>query len=177
MKLFLIRHTPIQVEDGICYGQKDFPLKDSYKEDFETVRKKLSTENIDAFYSSPIERCSSLAKHLADEKEILDDRLKELNFGDWDGKTWEDIKDPFLGKWMEDFINKKCSNGESFAILKLRVEEFLNEIKTKDYKNIAIITHVGVIRCIESIVKNEDLEKSFNETPLACGDIKIVDLV
>lgn len=176
MKLFLIRHTPIQVEKGICYGQKDFPLEENYKENFESIKKSLENEEIDFYYSSPINRCSQLAEYLAESNLKFDDRIKELNFGDWDGKIWEDIKDPFLGKWMDDFINKKCSNGESFSILKQRVESFLDEIKTLDYKNIAIVTHVGVIRCIESIINKQDLEVSFGESPLECGAIKTIDM-
>ena len=100
----------------------------------------------------------------------------ELNFGDWEGKVWDEIKDPLFPAWMEDFVNRKCSNGESFVMLRDRVLEFWNEIKLKDCKKIAVFTHGGVIRTINAIVKDIKLEDSFNEPAVDFGEVTIISI-
>ena len=50
------------------------------------------------------------------------DRLMEMNFGDWEMKNWNDIPPEQLNPWMEDFVNIRASNGESFI-------DYMNESK------------------------------------------------
>lgn len=176
MEIYLIRHTAVAVEQGICYGQKDVDLAVTYAEELETVKKNLDGVEFDQIYTSPLTRAKRLANDIYPEKGIEDKRLMELNFGDWEGKIWDEIKDPYLAKWMEDFVNLKCSNGESFVMLRDRVLDFWNEIKSKDYNKVAIFTHGGVIRTIQAIEKNIKLEDSFNIPTPAFGEISILSI-
>ncbi len=169
MILYLIRHTKVDIEPGVCYGQKDVQLLDTYPEDLEAVRESITNLKFDLVYSSPLTRTKKLAIDLFGDTVIFDDRLMELNFGDWEGKAWDEIKDPFLDKWMEDFVNKKCSNGESFIMLHERVMSFLEELKKIKCQNVAIITHGGVIRTLQAIHKNIELKDAFNEPPVDFG--------
>jgi alpha-ribazole phosphatase len=173
MEIYLIRHTKVNVEPGVCYGQKDVELADSYPEELEAVKNKLKDIDFDAVISSPLSRAKQLATDVFGEKVAEDPRLMELNFGDWEGKVWDEIKDPLFPAWMDDFVNKKCSNGESFVMLRDRVLEFWNEIKNKKCNKIAIFTHGGVIRTISAIEKNSKLEDSFNEPAADFGEIII----
>lgn len=174
MEIYLIRHTKVDVEKGVCYGQKDVGLAESYPEELETVKKKLKDIDFDQIYSSPLTRANLLATDIYGDKVIKDDRLMELNFGDWEGKVWDEIKDPLLEVWMNDFVNKKCSNGESFVILKDRVLEFWNEVKAKEVDKIAIFSHGGVIRTIQAIENNTKLEDSFNEPAADFGEVIVI---
>ncbi|MDE5421728.1 alpha-ribazole phosphatase [Ancylomarina sp. DW003] len=176
MILHLIRHTKVNVEPGVCYGQKDVELLESYPEELEAVKNSIADLKFDAYYSSPLTRAKILATDLFGEAVILDDRLMELNFGDWEGKAWDEIKDPFLDKWMEDFVNKKCSNGESFVMLHERVVQFLDEIKKLEHEHIAIVTHGGVIRTIQAIHKQIQLKEAFNEAPAGFGEHVQIEL-
>lgn len=176
MEIYLIRHTKVNVEPGICYGQKDVELAESYPEELEAVKENLKGIEFDLVISSPLSRAKKLATAIFGEKVVEDPRLMELNFGDWEGKVWDEIKDPLFPAWMDDFVNKKCSNGESFVMLCDRVLEFWNEIKSKDCNNIAIFTHGGVIRTINSIEKNIKLEDSFNEPATDFGEITILPI-
>ncbi len=171
MILHLIRHTKVNVEAGICYGQKDVELQETYPEELELVKNNIANLKFDAIYSSPLTRAKTLATDLFGDAAVIDDRLMELNFGDWEGKAWDEIKDPFLDKWMEDFVNKKCSNGESFVMLHQRVEEFLNELKDLKHEHVAIVTHGGVIRTIQAIHKKIELKEAFNEAPANFGEL------
>lgn len=171
MILHLIRHTKVNVEPGVCYGQKDVELLETYPEELLAVKEQIKDLKFDAHYSSPLSRAKILATDLFDDAVTIDDRLMELNFGDWEGKAWDEIKDPFLDKWMEDFVNKKCSNGESFVMLHERVVQFLEDLKKLGHKHIAIVTHGGVIRTLQAIHKNIELKEAFNEAPAAFGEL------
>ncbi|WP_321316338.1 alpha-ribazole phosphatase [Labilibaculum sp.] len=176
MEIYLIRHTKVNVEQGVCYGQKDVDLAESYEEELEAVKNQLKGIEFDFIVSSPLLRAKKLAIDIFGDQVIEDKRLMELNFGDWEGKVWDEIKDPLFPVWMEDFVNKKCSNGESFVMLRDRVLEFWNEIKLKDSKKIAVFTHGGVIRTINAIEKNIKLEDSFNEPAADFGDITVMSI-
>lgn len=173
MEIYLIRHTKVDVEQGVCYGQKDVDLAESYPEELELIKEKLKDIDFDAVFTSPLSRAKRLATDICGDKPVSDDRLMELNFGDWEGKVWDEIKDPLLPAWMDDFVNKKCSNGESFIMLRDRILEFWNEIKSMECKKIAIFTHGGVIRTINAIEKKIKLEDSFNEPAADYGEISI----
>ncbi len=176
MEIYLIRHTKVNVEQGVCYGQKDVDLAESYPEELEVIKEKLKGVDFDAVFTSPLSRAKRLATDTCGDKLVEDDRLKELNFGDWEGKIWDEIKDPLLPAWMEDFVNKKCSNGESFVMLRDRVLEFWNEVKLMDCNRVAIFTHGGVIRTIHAIDKNIKLEDSFNEPTADYGDVNVITI-
>jgi len=174
MEIYLIRHTKVAVEQGICYGQKDVNLAESYPEELEAVKEKLKGIEFDQIFTSPLNRAKKLATDIFGDKVQEEKRLMELNFGDWEGKVWDEIKDPLFPAWMEDFVNKKCSNGESFVMLRDRVLEFWNEVKAKDCERIAIFSHGGVMRTINAIDKNIKLEDSFNEPTPAFGEVVII---
>ncbi|MBL4559759.1 MAG: alpha-ribazole phosphatase [Labilibaculum sp.] len=176
MEIYLIRHTKVDIEQGICYGQKDVDLAKSYPEELNAVKEKLQGIDFDLVLSSPLSRAKKLASDIFGDQVEEDKRLMELNFGDWEGKVWDEIKDPLFPAWMEDFVNKKCSNGESFVMLRDRVLEFWNEIKSKDCKKIAIFTHGGVIRTIKAIEKNIKLEDSFKEPTTDFGELTILPI-
>jgi len=174
MEIYLIRHTKVAVEQGVCYGQKDVDLADSYPEELDAVKEKLKGIEFDQIFTSPLSRAKKLATDIFGDKVQEEKRLMELNFGDWEGKVWDEIKDPLFPAWMEDFVNKKCSNGESFVMLRDRVLEFWNEVKAKDCERIAIFSHGGVMRTINAINKNIKLEDSFNEPTPAFGEVVII---
>lgn len=147
MEIYLIRHTTPKVEKGICYGQSNIPLADSFSADAKKLIKSLP-EKIDAVYSSPSNRCYNLAKLIKSKKLLVDNKLLELNFGDWEMKKWDEIDERSLNFWMKDYINVRTPNGENFIDLENRISKFFEEILKKNYKKIAVVTHKGVIMCM-----------------------------
>lgn len=175
MKIYLIRHTKVEVEQGVCYGQKDVDLAETYPEEMAVVKEKLKDIEVDAVFTSPLTRAKRLATDVFSENITEEPRLMELNFGDWEGKVWEEIKDPLLPKWMEDFVNRKCSNGESFVMMRDRILEFWKELLSKDFNAVAVFTHGGVIRTIQAIEKEIKLEDSFNEPTAEFGEVIVIE--
>jgi len=102
MKITLIRHTRVAVETGICYGWSDVGVAPSFETEASRVKENISNERFDIVYSSPLSRCRKLAAFCGFHEPILDDRLKELNFGEWEMKKWDDLTDPRLELWYKE---------------------------------------------------------------------------
>jgi len=160
MQVYLIRHTSPEIARGICYGQSDIPLRqDLFIEESKIIRSKIPAD-IDAFYTSPLTRCTELTKTLSNDL-IKDERLKELNFGDWELKKWNDLNQDVLNNWMQDFVNNETPNGENYVDLHQRTADFVEELLQKEHEVVAVITHGGNIRSFISWVLGLSLENSF----------------
>ncbi len=162
MEVILIRHTTPKIEKGVCYGQSDINVEESFEKETSIIQNQIThlDKNI-AFFSSPLKRCRLLAEKLS-KKVSFDDRLKELNFGDWELKKWDDIDKKTLDVWMNDFVNIAPTNGESYIDMFGRTSELLKELKEKGIKKAVIITHAGVIRSMNAFVNQIPLKDSFN---------------
>ncbi|MEA3317235.1 MAG: alpha-ribazole phosphatase [Bacteroidota bacterium] len=179
MKIHLLRHTKPEIRHGICYGQTDIGLSQSFSDEQLTIKKRLGNIAFDAVFSSPLKRCVQLAESLCpDNKKInIDVRLKEINFGTWEMMQWQDIsKSNEAKKWFNDYVHVKCPEGESFIDLHNRVREFLTMLKKQNqFKQALIITHAGIIRAIFSIINDIDPIEAF-DLNIAYGELKTFQL-
>lgn len=146
MEVYLIRHTKPDLPKGICYGQSDIDVAGSFQSEFDMIRHK-APENVHKIYSSPLKRCTRLAEKLGFDV-ILDHRLKEMNFGNWEMKPWGSIPQEELDPWMTDFVNVRVPNGESFQDLIDRVKAFLEALRAEELERVIIVSHAGIIRSI-----------------------------
>jgi len=161
MKIYIVRHTSVAVE-GLCYGQTDVPLKDTFEEEAETVKQKLKDIPYDAVFSSPLSRSKKLAEYCGYTDILLYDRLKEMYMGDWEMKEWAkmDITD-----WEKDWINTSTPNGESFRQMYDRVASLLDELKEKEYSSVIIFAHGGVMNCFRIYFGKTELSGAFENMP------------
>jgi alpha-ribazole phosphatase len=139
MELFFVRHIKPAIEAGICYGHTDVPVPDAYQQE---IIDNLPAD-FDAVYTSPLSRCKLLATQIT-ATPIEDPRLMELNFGDWEGKKWDEIDREALDIWGADYINTAPPNGETLTTLSARLQSFISELSDK---KVIIVTHSGIIRC------------------------------
>jgi alpha-ribazole phosphatase len=166
MEIFLIRHTTPDVEKGICYGQADIAVKDTFLQEAETVARHIP-EGADVIYTSPLARCAQLARHLAAIHNLpvmADDRLKELNFGLWELQAWNAIDPQALQPWMDNYVNVACPGGESYKDLAGRAQEFIETLKNTSQQKILIVTHHGVIKALSAALLNISLEDAMTLT-------------
>jgi alpha-ribazole phosphatase len=162
MELTLIRHTSVAVEPGICYGQSNVEVSVTFEAEARSVLSKLQTNTFDAVYCSPLMRCQKLAGFCGFSEPVIDNRLMELNFGDWEMKAWADIQDPHLQTWFGNWFDETPTRGESFKAMTQRVEEFLNELKEQPHRQVALFTHAGVIRSFGIITGLFSSAEAFN---------------
>lgn len=145
MIVYLIRHTSVDVPQGVCYGQTDVPLKLSFMYEAEETVVKLGNLRFDQVYTSPLTRCIRLATYCGYPDAIRDPRLMEINFGDWEMKRFDEIADPNLEEWYADYLHVRATNGESFEDQYRRVAHFLDELRQQPYQQVGIFAHGGVL--------------------------------
>ena len=176
MKVTLIRHTRVGVAPGTCYGWSDVPLADTFEEEAkQTSEALLSHKPFDAVFSSPLSRAVRLANFCGYDNPMLDNRLKEMNMGDWEMKKYDEIDDPHLEEWYKDYMHLPTTNGESFPDLYRRVADFLDELRTKNYQHVAIFAHAGVLVCAGVYAGLFDVEDCFShQAPY--GGIEVIEI-
>jgi len=168
MEIYVVRHTKVAINEVICYGQTDVELADSFQEELAQLKNQLPSE-FDQVFSSPLSRCKILAETFS-TKIIFDDRLKEMNFGDWEMKVWNDIPNDEIQPWYDDFVNYETPNGDSFESMYFRGASFFEELRKEDYKKILIVAHGGIIRSTWAYLLDIPLENTF-KIPVNYGDI------
>jgi alpha-ribazole phosphatase len=169
MEIYLIRHTTPAIASGICYGQTDIEVADSFAEEAAIIKEQLPAElNL---YSSPLKRCYQLASYLYPHSVIEQHHdLKEMYFGEWELQPWDQIPSDPLNVWMQDFVNVRVPGGENYLDLYNRTISLYNQIVSKN-QHAAIFTHSGNIRSILSYVNKVPLEESFSKFKIGYGEV------
>lgn len=179
-KIYLQRHTQPKIEPQICYGVSDIPLHEDYTEiHLPIVLNRVKELEIKRLYSSPLKRCFRLACDIKVHKEltniVIDNRLLELNFGDWEMTTWNDIYQTNEGKaWFDDFLHTPTLNGESFENLVQRANDFLESIKDQG-EGTMVVTHSGFIRAAMVTTGMISIEEAFG-VEINYGDLIEINL-
>ena len=167
MDLYLIRHTRVAAS-GQCYGRLDVPLADTFPQEAAALEQRIRRLGPLPFYCSPAARCLRLAERLGLDP-VIDPRLQELDFGQWEGMPWDQIERPALDAWAADFIRRPCPRGESYAALINRVEAFLGDLAAQGLERAGLITHAGVIRAALVLLQGVAPEQSLR-LPVAFGE-------
>lgn len=146
MEVILVRHTSVDVPKGTCYGWTDVPVRDTFEQEAEATRLSLQQYlPFDKVYCSPLTRARKLATYCGYPDAQIDDRIKEMNMGQWEMQRYDEIQDPHLQQWYDDYINQPTTGGESFIQQYRRVASLLDELKNSPYRRVAIFAHAGVL--------------------------------
>jgi alpha-ribazole phosphatase len=168
--LYLIRHWITDWNREKRYlGHTDKNILLDGINELDLLKKELERLSFDAIYSSDLIRCQETLDYLQlCHSPNLDPRLREMNFGDWEGKKYEELKkDPCYQKWLDNWELNSTPSGESGQLFQQRVDAFVSEMLGRDKPsfetaNILVMTHGGVIRYMLSKFK---ATTSFWESP------------
>jgi broad specificity phosphatase PhoE len=152
-QLTLVRHGITHWnKTGQFQGYTDTPLSDEGRAQAQALAKHLKKAKVDLIYSSPLSRALETAQIVFPEREILqDERLKELNFGDFESFTQiENAHHEQWAWWFADPFKRAAPNGESYEALRLRATSWMNTLPD-DVHTIAF-THSGTIQMLISYV-------------------------
>lgn len=149
MRLFLIRHPPPAVPPGICYGATDLPLAGDPAIHAAALRPRLPKDA--PLYSSPLARCRRLAAALHPAP-VFDDRLREIDFGDWEMQAWDSLDRRLLDAWAADPFHFAPPGGEAVASLRARVAAFLAELPDEA----VLVAHAGVMKVCAAVLAGEE---------------------
>jgi alpha-ribazole phosphatase len=143
VRVFVIRHPRPAVAAGTCYGASDPDLAEDVLDCAKRLRAVLPARL--PLYSSPLRRCRRLAEALH-EAPHYDARLREMDFGAWESRSWNEIPRAEIDAWAAAPMAYAPPGGESVAALLARVKGFLDEHLHPNQDDIAVVTHAGVIR-------------------------------
>lgn len=178
LNIYLTRHGETQWnKENRLQGWKDSKLTENGIKNAQLLGKRLANIPFNAIYTSPSGRAFQTAEYIASGREIpmiTDAGLKEIYFGEWEGKDREEIEKNFK-KEFTDFwnaphrYNHRPHNGEGLNEFKKRVEEaFKRMINENASGNILIVTHAVVIRALRLYVMGISTEKMW-EPPFIHG--------
>ncbi|WP_300380748.1 alpha-ribazole phosphatase [Henriciella sp.] len=146
MAVSLLRHTTPLVAPGTCYGMTDLGLAESFAEEAENILSGLPP--VEQIVTSPLTRCQQLADFMSKRLSVpvtTDCRLREMDFGTWEGRAWADIPRAEINAWVSDFMHARPHGGESVAMLRARTLEAIAELENRQQETL-IVTHAGVIK-------------------------------
>lgn len=180
MKLFFLRHTSLEVEADTFYGQTDLDVSETFESEVKNIKKKISSNNINLenlkIYTSPLRRCLKLTQKISNKYE-KDDRLKEMNLGDWEMKKMSSISSKQKVDWENNLLSFKIPNGESNQMFLSRLNNFLEDVIKND-NDVFIVCHAGSINGMISILTGEpfkELVKNYWEK-IRYGSLSMIEI-
>jgi alpha-ribazole phosphatase len=152
-RVLFIRHAETEMQGRFC-GHSDPDLNDQGLAQLTSLARLLSVEPIDTVYSSDLRRAKSTAQAIAaarDIPQVLRPALREIDFGRWEGLSWEQIErvDPaYASRWIACHPRLPAPAGESFQAFEARILREVNHLLDCNRGPIAVVTHGGVLRVI-----------------------------
>lgn len=152
--VLFIRHAETDMAGTFC-GHSNPPINARGRQQIQTLLNALDGEEINYILTSDLERAAYTASTLADAFGIpciKKPDLREINFGSWEGLTWQQIQEQdeaYARRWTETYPILPAPGGESFADFQTRVIAEVTEIlNSSDRRQAAIVTHGGVMRVV-----------------------------
>ena len=147
-RLLLIRHgRPVDDARGRCYGRLDVGLSPEGLVEAAGLGHALTAATV---VSSPARRALETAIALGEPE--VDERLRELDFGELEGRTYEEIereRPELFAAWMRTPTEVRFPGGEGFEDLRRRAAAAATELRARhDGGTVAVVTHGGVVRAL-----------------------------
>jgi alpha-ribazole phosphatase len=156
MDVFLVRHGITDWNKEKRYlGHTDRRVVKSELTHLEKLQKELMEISFDHVFTSDLRRCQETLAYLNIPAQVsVDARLREINFGDWEGKTYNELKDEQTYRdWIDNWEDYSIPNGESANTFKARINSFFQDLIQHTIETtpngrmqFLIMTHGGVIR-------------------------------
>jgi alpha-ribazole phosphatase len=159
MKLHLVRHPRPDVAAGVCYGASDVPVRET---ELARVHAALAAAGLPGdlpVVASPLQRCAGLARRLAPRHLTLDPRLKEMDFGSWELRSWDEIARAEVDAWAADLLGCRPGGAENVLDVAHRVAAWLADVRTGCIgEEVLVICHAGTIRLLSAMSTGSAIE-------------------
>ncbi|MGQ0708593.1 MAG: histidine phosphatase family protein [Rhodoferax sp.] len=180
--LWLVRHAPVELPQGLCYGAMDVAAR---APDTQAAAIALAATLPQGggqsgrqgggqggapglvLRHSPLRRCAALAQALGALRPGLqfqpDARLREIDFGAWEGQPWSVLPRAELDQWSADFADYRPGGGENLRELLQRVRQALHDtqcaLADSGATQAVWITHAGVMRAVQWLHNPVSIER------------------
>ncbi len=150
-QLILLRHGKTGCS-GRYVGSLDVPLSEEGKAQISALESFFSDISGKTVLCSPMRRCRQSSEILFKDCSLeIDEDLREIDFGRWEGKSFQEIADtdPLLverwGTWSEDF---RFPEGERIGDFIKRIRRVAAAIEKSAHDELVVVAHGGVIRAL-----------------------------
>lgn len=172
MKIYVTRHGQTNLnKQSLMQGRVDEPLNEKGAEQARVVAAALENVNFDAIFSSPLERAmrtASIIGRVAKEDVIRDERITEFDFGPYERKPYGRLGLKMTLFWILPEVFHSPKGVESIPDAVNRVSSFILELRSKDYENVLIVCHGGIIRVICGILEGRKKGIKWRPKPKNC---------
>ena len=167
-RLILVRHGLPEGHAGRCVGHFDTPLAEEGKRAIaELASSWISNDGTrpSKIVSSDLRRASESARIIAEAYDVplvIDTGLREMHFGEWEGRTWDEIAladGERLRYWTDNWTRATPPGGESLDVFARRVATALARIHDG-----VVVSHAGWIRVAVSTLLGENLASTFDRS-------------
>lgn len=146
--LYFIRHAKTEMnQGGVWSGRTDCSISE---QGVIIARKNFgySSKDFDYYYCSPLKRTKqTLDAIVPNQIHIVDERLIERDFGDWEGKPYNIIDKKTTELYIQGLVQPP--NGETYQQVQERVISFVKDVFQKyNSENILIATHATILRIV-----------------------------
>ena len=157
--IYFVHGTTTNNENHLSSGWKDVELSPLGIKQSEELTEQTKDKHFDAVFTSDLKRAVNSANITWGNKYkiITDKKLRECNYGDFNGKPSSEVE-----PLQEKSITTPFPNGESYEMVKTRIQSFLDDLK-KDYdgKHLAIVAHKVPQLALNVILKGMTWEQDF----------------
>ncbi|GBQ26653.1 phosphoglycerate mutase [Gluconacetobacter azotocaptans] len=153
LAILLTRHPPVAVPAGTCYGRHDVALLPGWRGRADGLAVLARGAGCRVIHASPASRCRQVAERIAARAGIalrVDPRLAELDFGAWEGQSWDSIDRATLDAWAADPEGFAPPGGEAGRGLLHRVQSFWHDMLAQGAPA-CVLSHGGPLRLMEGL--------------------------
>lgn len=152
MKIWVTRHGQTKLnKKKLMQGLIDEPLNETGIQQAKDARAAIGDVKFDAVYASPLDRAittASIIGGISKDEVIVDPRIIETDFGKYDCKSYYMMGPAMTAYWALPEVFPAPKSVETVESMVKRSSEFLKELEEKDYENVLVTCHGGIIRAI-----------------------------
>lgn len=148
--VLLVRHGETIAGKGVFCGSTNVALSDEGKCQSKEIVQELANRKVQLVVTTGLQRtdyCGKLTKK-AGIAHIVDTDLREVDFGSWEGMTWEEIEDanPELAQaWLDYPDTMQFPNGENMVQFHKRIRRAWQRLTMYPENCVAVVGHSGVL--------------------------------
>ena len=176
MIIWLARHGQTDMnKDKRMQGRIDMPLNETGLAQAAAMRRQILREypglRFDAVYASPLQRAVTTGAVIGGvpvESIVTDERLIEAGFGRYENKKYYLLGPRMTLYWRFPELFPAPPTVETTASMVSRAQSFLKELEQKDYENVLVACHGGILRSLSGYLENRPRGYKWRPKPRNC---------
>ena len=147
----LVRHgVHDQLQGRLCGRTPGISMGEAGRAEAEAVARRLAGTGVEAVHTSPLERTRETAEPIAracGAPLTVEAALMEIDFGDWNGRSFEELADqPLWRDWNENRDRVRAPGGETMLEVEARLARWLAGVARSGLRAVVGVSHADVIK-------------------------------